>query len=318
METIDIEPESTSSPETTIPEENSPKEEEEDLQKNVPLKYGPLGPGDRRVTDHSSKSNSRATIQNLDSEDELYSSSDESKKGSSPQVAYTPLELDSDVESDLSSTGPRSRKRVSSKDYDHTYNHEDDNSSSKNSSIKRRFPNPDHYEDPRRAKDARCKKQNGYLDGSRKTSSFEFRAKGQESDVLKQGDFNEVGIPIVDPFPDGKGDSAAGTNTVHSTDVKSLIDQYEQNASQETMDEDQLSVKSAEDTRTRPENKIVSGIPLVAMVPSKQSSRRQSPASSGSPPDGQDKNTEQRSEKRTAPSLKGPAKGGKPTYCTDL
>ncbi|XP_032662579.1 solute carrier organic anion transporter family member 74D-like isoform X2 [Odontomachus brunneus] len=316
VETIDIEPESISSQETTMPEENLSKKGEENTQKNTPLKYGPLGSGDRRVTsvvDHSAKSNSQATIQNLDSEDELYSSSDESKKRSSPQVAYTPLELDSDIESDLSSTEPRSRKRVSSKDYDHTYNHEDDSSSSKNSSIIRRFPNPDHYEDPRRA---RYRKQNGYQDGSRKTTSFEFQRKGQESDVFKQGDFNEVGIPIVDPLPDGKGDSA-DTNTAHSTDVKSLIDQYEQNASQETIDEDQLSVRSAEDTKTRTENKIVSGIPLVAMVPSKQSSRRQSPAGSGSSPDVQDKNTEQRSGKHT-PSPKGPAKGGKPTYCTDL
>lgn len=316
MEAIDARPESISSPETRMPEEivETPAKKEEVSQRNVPLRYGPLGAGDRRVTsvDHPMRNNSQGTIQNLDSEDELSSSSDESKKRSSPRVAYTPLELDSDIESDLNSTAARSRKRVSSKDYDHTSNHENGSSSSKNSSIKRRFPNPDHYGDPRRARNAKYKKQNGYLDGSRKTSSFEFRAKGQESDVFKQGDFNEIGIPVVDP--DGKGDS---TNTPHS-DVKSLIDQYEQNASQETIEEDQLSVRSAEDTRTRPENKIVSGIPLVAMVPSKQSSRRQSPADSGSSPVAQDKNPDQRLEQLRTSSPKSPSGGGKPTYCTDL
>lgn len=247
-------------------------------------------------------------IQNPDSEDEFYSSSDDSKTQPSPQVAYTPLELDSDIESDLSSAGPRSRKRVSSKDYDQTQHNEDDGAMPKNSSIRRRFPNPDHYEDPRRVRNAKSGNQIGYMDGSRKTNSFEFATKVQESDLLKQGNFNEVGIPIVDPFPDGKGDSA-GTNTAHSKDVKSLIDRYEQNASQEAIDEDQISVKSAEDTRTRPENKIVSGIPLVAMVPNRQSSRRQA---SGSSPDVRDKNPDRRPEKPATTSPKASAKGGKP------
>lgn len=323
METIVVEPESISSPETTLAEENLPQDETDD-QKSAPLQYGPLGPGDRRTksTDEQPvKSNSQGTIQNLDSEDELYSSSDESKIRSSPQVAYSPLELESDIESDLNSTGPRSRKRVSSKDYDQTHNNGYDSVSSKSSSIKRRFPNPDHYEDPRavRKQTAKSGNQNGYADGSCKTTSFKFSTKGQESDALKRGNFNEVGIPIADPFPDGGGDLAA-TDTEHSKDVKSLIDRYEQNASQENIDEDQLSVKSAQDTRTQlPEsNKIVSGIPLVAMVPGKQSSRRRSLVDSSSSSD-KSPDHHQRSEKRaTTPSPKGPAKGGKPTYCTDL
>ncbi|EFN79491.1 Solute carrier organic anion transporter family member 1A5 [Harpegnathos saltator] len=318
MEAI-VEPESISSPETPLPEEK-PSHEEEHSQKNAPVKFG-----DRRATNSNNpaKSNSQGTIQNLDSEDELYSSSDESKKGSSPRVAYTPLELDSDIESDLSSTGPRSRKRVPSKDYDQTsYNvpEEDSASSSKNSSINRRFPNPDHYEDPRRTKNAKFRNQNGYQDGSCKTSSFEFSAKGQESDVLNQGDFNEVGIPIMDPFPDGKGDLVPANTDAHSKDVKSLIDQYEQNASQEAIDEDQLSAKSAEVTRTRPENKIVSGIPLVAMVPARQSSRLPSPSGSGSLPDAPDKAADhpRADTKRMTSSPKSAAKGDKPSYCTDL
>lgn len=308
-----IEPESRALPEKTVPEEN-PSKDEEDKQKSAPLKYGPMGPGDRRANSNPAMSHhSQSTIGNLDSGDELDSSSDESKRPTS-QVAYTPLGLDSDIESDLSSTGPRSRKRVSSKDYDTS--NENDRPSSKNSSIKRYFPNPDHYEDPRRARNSKSRNRNGYLDGSSKASSFEFSQKGQEGDVLKRGDFNEVGIPIVDPFPDGKGEPAAGTNTAHLKDVKSLIDRFEQNTSQETLDEDRLSVKSAEDTRSRSENKI--GIPLVAMVPGRSSSRGRSSSGFGSLPDVQNKSSDLHSEKRATSSPKDSAKRNKPAHFTDL
>ncbi|EZA61300.1 Solute carrier organic anion transporter family member 1A5 [Ooceraea biroi] len=305
-----IEPESRTPPETMTVEEN-PRKEEESNQKSVPLRHGPLGPGDRRASPHPpANRNSQSVIQNPDSEDELDSSSDESRRRSSPQVAYTPLELDSDVESDLSNAGPRSRKRVPSKDYDQTSN-DDDHLSSKTSSIKRHFPNPDHYEDARKASNYRFQNPS-FQDGSSKTSSFEFSKRGQESDAPKQGDFNEVGIPIVDPFPDEKSD----TNTVHLKDVKSLIDRYEQNASQETLDEDQLSVKSAEGTRNRSESKM--GIPLVAMVPGRSSLRGQSASAIDSLPDVQDKSANLRSERSATHSPKNVVKESKPTHQTDL
>lgn len=306
-----IEPVVEPEPQTEL-EEISPREE--DTQKSVPLKYGPLGPGNRRSSSNPpTNHNSQSTIQNLDSEDELDSSSDESKRRSNTRVAYTPLELDSDVESDLSSVGPKSRKRIPSKDYDQTHD-EDDRSSSKNSSLKRRFPNPDHYEDPRRSRNSKFKSPN-YQNDSLKTSTSEFAKKGQESDVSKQGDFNEVGIPIVDPFPDEKSKSGS-TNTAHLKDVKSLIDRYEQNASQETLDEDSLSVKSTGDTKNRPESKM--GIPLVAMVPGRSSSRGQSSSGFGSLPDVQDKNSDPHSQRLGTPSPKNVAKSSKATHQTDL
>lgn len=299
--------------ETAEPEENSPKEEE-DTQKSRPIKLnGMMVPYNHRSTSNpATNHNSQSTIRNLDSEDELDSSSDESKKRSTTQVAYAPLELDSDVESDLSSVGPRSRKRVPSKDYDQTHD-ENDRPSSRNTSLKRRFPNPDHYEDPR---NSRFKKPTGYQDDSTKTSTSELAKKGQVSDVPKQGDFNEVGIPIVDPFPDEKGNSAGSTNTAHLKDVKTLIDRYEQNASQETLDEDRLSMKSTEDTRSRPESKL--GIPLVAMVPGRSSSRGQSSSGFGSLPDVQDKSSDPRSERLGTPSPKNVAKASKAAHQTDL
>lgn len=257
--------------------------------------------------------NSQSTIRNLDSEDELDSSSDESKRRSSTRVAYTPLELDSDVESDLSSVGPRSRKRIPSKDYDQAHE-ENYRPSSRNTSLKRRFPNPDHYED-KRDKISTFKNPSGYQDDSLKTSSSKLAKKGQESDMLKQGDFNEVGIPIVYPFLDEKGNSG-GDNTAHLKDVKSLIDRYEQNASQETLDEDRLSMKSTEDTRSRPESKL--GIPLVAMVPARSSSRGQSSSGFGSLPDVQDKKPDSRAERLGTPSPKNVAPGSKVAHQTDL
>lgn len=306
-----VEPESRTVPETTEPKENSPREEE-DAQKNASLKYGPLGSGDRRSgSKPPTDRNSRSTIQNLDSEDELDSSSDESKVQSSTQVAYAPLELDSDVESDLSSVGPRSRKRIPSKDYDQPHD-ENESSSSKKTSLKRRFPNPDHYEDPRTGRNSRFKSLNDYQDDSSKRSSAEFSKKGQGSEAPKQGDFNEVGIPIVDPFPDAKT-NLGSANTAHLKDVRSLIDRYEQNASQETLDEDRLSVKSTEDTRNRPESKM--GIPLVAMVPGRSSSRGQASSGFGSLPDVQDKTPD--SERFGTPSPKS-AKDRKATHQTDL
>lgn len=313
-----IEPDSRSLPAeevVAVPEENSSKDEE-GKQKSAPLKYGPLGPGDRRTDSKQAINyNSQSTIANLDSADELDSSSDESKRRvtSSSQIAYTQLELDSDVESDLSSIGPRSRKHIPSKDNDSTFN-EDDRSSSKNSSLKRHFPNPDHYEDPRKVRNAKSRNPNGYLDGSMKTGSFEFSRKSLKDDKPKQGDFNEVGIPIVDPFSSGKGEPDS-TNAAYLKDVRSLIDRFEQNASQETLDDDRLSVKSVENTRNRSGNKF--GIPLVAMIPGRSSSRARSSSGFGSLPDVQD-NSDSHLEKRVIPSPKNSVKRSKPSHWTDL
>jgi len=286
--------------EVTI-EEQVPRREEESNQKNA-LKHDPSTDG---RTSPRSSANRNSVIQNPDSEDELDTSSDESRKRSSPQVAYAPLELDSDVESDLSSAGPRSRKRVPSKEYGQTYDEDELALSSKNSAMKRQFPNPDHYEDPRR--NHRLNNP-GFQDGSFKTSSFEFSRKGQEADVPKQGDFNELGIPTVGPLPEGK------SGAIDAKDVKSLIDRYEQNASQETLDGDQSSMKSTEDARNRSEGKI--GIPLVAMVPARSSSRGRSSSGIDSSSDARDKSVDLPPKGSATSSSMNIAE--RPTHQTDL
>ncbi|XP_068967047.1 solute carrier organic anion transporter family member 1A5 [Bombus flavifrons] len=272
------------------------EEEEEEKSEETTLKYGPIGPGDRRTDSKSSLNqttqNRKSMIRNLESEDELSSSDEESKKKSSPRIAYKPLNLDSDVESDLSSVEPRSRKRIMGKDYDSVYT-SDRSSSAKSSLFRREFPNPDNYGDPRQAK---------HIDGSSETSSFKFSRKRQDVEVQKKGDFNEVGIPIVD----------VPVSHASAKGVKSLIDRYELNAEQQT-EEGEESFRSSENG-THLESKI--GIPLVAMAPKRPLSRSQYSSGFGSLTDG--KIPENRSESRESVSTKASSKGSLGTLRTDL
>ncbi|XP_026672607.1 solute carrier organic anion transporter family member 2B1-like [Ceratina calcarata] len=229
---------------TASPNED-PLEEEEDKSESVPLKYGPIGPGDRRTNSKSSlNSKSSQTrkprIRNIDSEDELGTSDDERKTNSNPNIDYAPLDIDSDVESDLSSAEPRSRKRIVGIHYDPVYTDQD--LPSRDSIFEREFPNPDNYEDPR------LNRRNQQLDGSKNDE-----VDGSDK-MRKKGDFNEVGIPIMDPYD---------SNSLKK--IKSLIDQYEQNAEQQ---------ETSNENGSYPDGKIISGIPLVAMT-SRRSSRDQ-------------------------------------------
>ncbi|KAF7399488.1 hypothetical protein HZH68_008080 [Vespula germanica] len=272
------------------------KEEEDDEESKRPLIYGPLGPGNRRKTsndvpvqqDRPRKQKTR----NLETDDEFDSSSDESKKNSSPKIAYKPLELDSDVEGDLGSTAARSRKRVLSKDYDEFT----ERSSSSLSSKRREFPNPDDYGDPRSIRSVSTKDRKAYEDGSSKTSSFEY----SKTERFKKGDFNEVGIPIVEYHPQSS-DNSTGKDSIFLKDVKSLISKYEQHSSQEKLEDDRVSIKSAGKT----------GIPLVAMT--------QPRLSSGQASSGFGSLRESSSDPRGTPSPKNSSiKGSKGALCTDL
>nr|XP_034185770.1 solute carrier organic anion transporter family member 74D-like [Osmia lignaria]XP_034185771.1 solute carrier organic anion transporter family member 74D-like [Osmia lignaria] len=286
--TVQVEPRRESTPPiTNISQEDSERQEAE----KAPLKYGPLGPGDRRTDSKSSlnqiSQTPRSTMRYLDSEDDL-SSSDDDRKDPSPKVAYKPLDLDSDVESDLVNVPPRSRKRISSKEYDSS------------SPSKREFPNPDNYDDPRLTRQMRYNN----ADGSSETSSFEYSKQRHENEIQTKGDFNEVGIPIVDSIPSG----APRSDSRFMKDVKSLINKYELNAEQQASG-DQGSVKSGGSVRS--EGKIVSGIPLVAMASKKPSSRN--PSSSGF--SSIDNN---RSESRESNSPKTSSKGSVGTLHTDF
>ncbi|XP_076247102.1 solute carrier organic anion transporter family member 2A1 [Calliopsis andreniformis] len=279
------------------------EEEEPEQAENKSLKYGPLGPGDRRTDSKSSlnKLSETRKSRGLETEDELSSTDDEGKKNSSPIVAYRPLDLDSDVESDLSTIEPRSRRRILSKDYDRVYG-SDQISSEKSSLQKREFPNPDNYEDPRLSRQMKYKDQNGYIDGSSKTNSFEYSKKQQEN-MQKRGDFNEVGIPIVEH----PGPSSPTVNTPFLKDVHSLITQYEQNAEQ--LADDQESIKSGGS------GKVKSGIPLVAMA-KRPPSRGQLSSGFNSLVD--IKVPEDRPQSRESNSPKDSNKGSRGTIHTDF
>lgn len=267
------------------PTENEEPDKNEE-ESNKPLKYGPLGPGDRR-RDIKNKS----SLRNLDSDDDLSSSSDDSKKDSGSKVAYVPLDLDSDVESDLGSTAPRSRKRIASKDYDEYTERSNSSLSTRRSD----FPNPDDYGDPRMIRNA---EKNGRKaqDGSSKTSSFEYSKMA----APKKGNFNEVGIPIVEYHPKNLNDKPTVASPFLK-DVKSLINKYEKNTNEEKLEDDRASVRSAGKT----------GIPLVAMA--------QPRLSSGQASSGFSSLRESSSDARGTPSPKNSSiKGSKGTLCTDL
>ncbi|XP_078038590.1 solute carrier organic anion transporter family member 74D isoform X2 [Augochlora pura] len=254
--TVQVEVTNEAEPKPPEDVQSSQKADEPKPTESVPLKYGPLGPGDRRSGSKSSLSlasqSRRSDVRTLDSEDDLSSSDGEgARKDSSPKVAYKPLELDSDVESDLSSTAPRSRKRIHSKDYDRVY--DDTIPSVLMSPMRREFPDPANYGDPREARQQQPR-QNGYVDGSRKTNSFEY----SKNDQARRGDFNEVGIPVVDENP------ATPPNSSFIKDVKSLINQYEHKTDQP--DTDAESTMSGESVRVQPKM-VVGSIPLVAMAP---------------------------------------------------
>ncbi|KAI4477176.1 hypothetical protein M0804_012997 [Polistes exclamans] len=285
----------TTKSKTKVEDNVEDKEEvEEEGELKRPLIYGPLGPGDRRRTsnDKPVQRDPPRKQMVLETEDELDSSSDESKKDFSPKVAYKPLELDSDVESDLGSVAARSRKRVASKDYDEFT----ERSNSSMSSKKREFPNPDEYGDPRLLRNVLKKDWRSYEDGSSKTSSFEYSKAGPS----KKGDFNEIGIPIVE-YHSSSANNSNGLNSPFLKDVKSLINQYEKNSSQEQLEDDQASIRSAGKT----------GVPLVAMT--------QPRLSSGQASSGFGSLRESSSDPRGTPSPKNSSiKGSKGTLCTDL
>nr|XP_033340979.1 solute carrier organic anion transporter family member 74D-like isoform X1 [Megalopta genalis]XP_033340980.1 solute carrier organic anion transporter family member 74D-like isoform X1 [Megalopta genalis] len=269
---------------------------------SVPLKFGPLGPGNRRAASKSSLSQAsqsrRSDVPTLDSEDDLSSSDEEGRRASIPKVAYRPLDIDSDVESDLSSTAPRSRKRIHSKDYDRVYS--DPIPSVLQSPTRREFPDPANYGDPRLARQQQPH-QNGYIDGSRKTNSFEY----SKNDQSKKGDFNEVGIPVVGDDPSVPPDSS------FIKDVKSLINQYEHKADEP--DADAETTVSGESARPK---MVVGSIPLVAMAPTGRS-RGQSSSGFSSFSDGNRQEERPESDQSDSPKT-SVDKGSKGTLHTDF
>lgn len=247
---------------------------DEELQ-SQPLQYGPLGPGDRRnngvASNAQSLEASKSKMRNEDTDDELDSSSDEegaSKRkmlGSSPQISYKPLELDSDVESDLSSIGPRSRRRVTSSISEDL--HKDYPANTSSSTNKRHFPNPDDYEDPLRKSslfNAAASQRNGKsLDdlestntqgGFSRTNSFEFaknKFNKKESTKSHAGDFNEVGIPVMTPLVAASilTTSPSSGPAVSQQEVKVLLPRHQKQVSQERLETIRSLLDSVDETR---------------------------------------------------------------------
>lgn len=167
----------------------------------------------------------------------MESSSDESKpsrRNSSPKVAYRPLDIDSDVESDMSAVGPRSRSRLPSKEQE-----EPTSPADHLNSPTRKFPNPDHYDDPRLV---RTRYYDEAEDGSKLTDSIEFKKINDDSSTkwppTTGGSFNEVGIPIVETNSVRLGKAVSQPNVLLMQNELKLIESYKKHASQDALDYD--------------------------------------------------------------------------------
>lgn len=213
------------------------------------LKYGPVGPGNRRVV----KNQSNASIAHIDTDDDLDSSegSQTLRKGSASQVSYKPLELDSDLESEMSGTLPRSRKV---------------NPSAvmvgqgtlplgiRAPFSNKPFPNPENYEDPRGLRSSRDSSPNVAADGSSKTNSFEYSKKRKDDNKplsASRGDFNEVGIPVVEPNAKGS------MSSLRSPTIMMAIQQLDRNPSREILEQTRFTYEPSRkhDTEEMEENR---------------------------------------------------------------
>lgn len=229
----------------TLGKENGPVPElggEEASASN--LKYGPVGPGNRRVT----KNQSNASIANVGTDDELDSSdgSQVLRKGSSSQVSYKPLEIDSDVESDLSGAVARSRKRISGTELDQS-NKALQGIQPPFSNI--RFPNPDNYEDPRVVRSFKNDSPTLAPDGSSKTDSFKYAKKRKDDEPLSasKGDFNEVGIPLVESY---EATVKGSMNSLRSPTIMMAIQHLDRNPNRELFEENRFIYKPIRKTDT--------------------------------------------------------------------
>lgn len=183
------------------------------------LKYGPVGPGDRRVA----KDQSNAS---MDTDDELDSSdgSQVARKDSASQVSYKPLELDSDVESELSGTAGRSRKRVLSNDFEEPQKPQ---FGVKTPFGDMRFPNPDNYEDPRCIRSSRI---NTPSLAAKSISNLENYKSFEKPLSASKGDFNELGIPLVESY---EATIKGSTTSLRSPTVMLTLQQLDREPSRE-------------------------------------------------------------------------------------
>lgn len=191
------------------------------------LKYGPLGPGDRRIRSSTFKNVQPSTDDDLESSDVSPVLSNNS---------YKPLGLDSDVESDLSGLASRSRKIISNSSLD-----ELNKPPQRLKPIEKQFLNHDNYKDPRQNKSLQTEE-----DGSSKTDSFEYtKICKNESLSASKGDFNEIGLPTVESYEKTIKDSM---NSLRSPTIMLAVHKLDKNRSREIL-EDSISNLTYASTR---------------------------------------------------------------------
>ncbi|XP_058794488.1 solute carrier organic anion transporter family member 2A1-like [Phymastichus coffea] len=196
------------------------------------LQYGPIGPGLRRVTENQPHNINADTDDDLDSSD----GSQNATKISTDQVSYKPLQVDSDSECELNESA---RKRIPSIE------------ASRAAFLgltspqeiyppfsNMRFPNPANYEDLRAERISRNNSPNPAADGSVKTNSLEFTRKPKENKdkslSASRGDFNEVGIPLVESY---ESTVKGSTSSLRSPTIMMAIQHLDRNSSRELLEQ---------------------------------------------------------------------------------
>ena len=160
----------------------------------------------------------------------------------------------------------------------------------------RKFPNPDHYEDPRLVK---SRAPTPLVQPWRKT-----------------GDFNEVGIPIVESFEHPMSDSRGSMRLLEE---RMLSPQYKEKASQERLETVRTLLRSIEEAKYRSEQDMTSDMSPTLRPPS----RGQASSGFGSLPDVREKTASPPQEptfnsKENLSTKKSVTYKSQPFICTDL
>jgi hypothetical protein len=288
------------------------------------LKYGPVGPGDKRVT----KNQSNTSIQNTGTDDELDSSDSSQfpRKSSLSQVSYRPLEIDSDVESDLSGTAPRSRKCIPSTDLDESSK---DLQKTRLPLNKTRLQNFENSEDSVKSRSTRNISSNLVAGDSSNANSLEHINKPKNNTLIlsSRGDFNEVGIPVVESY---ESTIKSSINSLRAPTLMTSMHYLDQNPDRHLHEQTRLVDKlpKKNDNKEMEENRNFRLEKLMQPIDysrpaTRPPSRDQGSSGFGSLQDIRDKPklhgevSDSRDSLSSKSSLSGPPKKGSP-LCTDL
>ena len=192
------------------------------------LKYGPVGPGDRRGSfnrDIEVKETQAYTDDDLDSSD------GSQIKGNIPeaQVPYELLKIDSDCDCDCN----ENNQPVSNAGTSYKF-------------VNIQFPNPDNYEDPRNVRGSLSVSPTSMKNMTSEPTSLDYANSINNKNSASKGDFNEIGIPLVIACETKKNPSSANRPTI----LEAHMEYMKRNPSRELLSETANLYKSTMKTES--------------------------------------------------------------------